>query len=32
MDFGKFNTNKGEIIIPDNKEELELMEACKIAI
>ncbi|TXJ47420.1 hypothetical protein [Brachyspira aalborgi] len=29
MDFGKFNTNKGEIIIPDNKEELELMEACK---
>ena len=29
MDFRKFNTNKGEIIIPDNKEELELMEACK---
>ena len=29
MDFGKFNTNKGEIIIPNNKEELELMQACK---
>ena len=29
MDFGKFNTNKGEIIIPNNKEEKELMEACK---
>lgn len=29
MDFGEFNTNKGEIIIPNNKEELELMQACK---
>lgn len=28
MDFGKFNTNKGEIIIPNN-EEKELMEACE---
>ena len=29
MDFRKFNTNKGEIIMPNNKEELELMEACE---
>ncbi|TXJ43861.1 hypothetical protein EPJ70_10055 [Brachyspira aalborgi] len=29
MDFREFNTNKGEIIIPNNKEELELMQACK---
>ena len=29
MDFRKFNTNKGEIIIPNNKEELELMKACE---
>ena len=30
MDFRKFNTNKGEIIIPNNnEEEKELMEACK---
>ena len=29
MNFRKFNTNKGEIIMPNNKEELELMEACE---
>ena len=29
MDFREFNTNKEENIIPNNKEELELMEACK---
>ena len=29
MDFRKFNTNKGEIIMPNNREELELMEACE---
>lgn len=29
MNFGKFNNNKEENIIPNNKEELELMEACK---
>lgn len=29
MNFRKFNTNKGEIIMPNNKGELELMEACE---
>ena len=29
MNFRKFNTNKGEMIMPNNKEELELMEACE---
>ena len=29
MDFGKFNTNKGENIMINNKEEKELMEACE---
>ncbi len=29
MDFGKFNTNKGENIMINNKEEKELMETCE---